>query len=117
VKSLVLCLALAVSALAADAVTIAGAWNVDGSVYGNAVKFDCTLAQEGDKLTGTAKIQEKDVPITGTVKDKEVTFQFEILYNNSPLTLVFTGTLASETDMKGTIAVAGVTGEFTAKRQ
>jgi len=120
-KTLVLCLALAltvaaVPSYAAEATNVAGAWNIDGSVQGNAVKYVCTLAQEGDKLTGTAKIEDKDIPVTGSVKEKEVTWQFDIVYQGTPLTLVFTATLDTATDMKGTIAVAGLVGDFTAKK-
>ncbi len=45
-----------------------------------------------------------------------MTFRFEVEYNGAPLEMVFTATLGSEREMSGTIAVAGVSGEFTAKK-
>lgn len=115
--SVLVAFAVLVAAAPASAADVAGSWNVDGSVYGNPVVFPCTLKQDGVTLTGTAKIQEVDKPLTGTVEDKTVTFRFEVEYNGSLLELVFTGTLNSDKEMTGTIAVSGVTGEFTAKKQ
>jgi hypothetical protein len=116
-KISVLVAALAAGAVTALAADVSGTWNVDGNVYGNPVKYACTLKQDGDKLTGTARIQEKDVPVTGTIQEKAVMWRFDVEYNGAPLEMVFNGTLASDTDIKGTIAVAGVEGEFTAKRE
>ena len=39
-----------------------GTWNVDGAVYGNPVKYACTLKQAGDTLTGTATMDGCVVP-------------------------------------------------------
>lgn len=111
---LVAVLAVAPTAVAAD---VSGTWDVDGSVYGYPVQFPCSLKQEGGKLTGTAHIQEKDQAVTGTVQDGTVTFKFEVEHEGTTYELVFTGTLGSDEDMSGTIAVAGVTGEFTAKKK
>jgi hypothetical protein len=117
VKGLLMALVLVATAATAFAADPSGTWNVDGSVYGNAVKYACTIKQDGEKLTGTATLEGKDRPLTGTVKDNTVTWTFQVEYNGSPLDLVFTGTMDSDTDIKGKIAVMGVEGEFTAKRQ
>jgi hypothetical protein len=116
-RSLLLGLAFAAVAVTALAADVSGTWAVDGTVYGNAVTYPCTLRQQGATLSGSARIQETDKPVTGTVEDKTVTWKFEVEYNGAPLELVFTGTLTSDKDMSGTIAVAGVSGEFTAKKQ
>jgi hypothetical protein len=114
---LVLVVGAASAAFAAVAPSVSGAWSVDGTVYGNTVKYDCTLEQDGEKLTGTAKIEGKDIPLTGSVKESEVTWSLDVDYNGQPLTVVFTGTLGSEKAMSGKIAVAGVEGEFTATKK
>ena len=116
-KSLLPVLVVLTAAVTASAVDVSGTWDVDGSVYGNAVKFPCTLKQAGSTLSGTAHVQDKDQPLTGKVEDKTVTFRFEVEYNGAPLEMVFTATLASDKEMSGTIAVAGVSGDFTAKKQ
>jgi hypothetical protein len=112
----VVCL-VAASSAPVSAADLSGTWDVDGNVVGNPVKYDCTLKQEGDKLTGTARLEGKDVPVTGTIAESTVTWSFDVEYIGSPLKLEFSGTLSSDADIKGTIAVAGVSGEFTAKRR
>jgi hypothetical protein len=117
VKSFVFVLTLVAASATAFASDLSGTWNVDGAVYGNPVKYACTLKQDGETLTGTATLEGKDHPLTGTIKDKAVSWTFQIEYNGSPLDLAFTGTLESDTDIKGKIAVMGVEGDFTARRQ
>jgi hypothetical protein len=103
----------AVTAVAAD---VAGTWNVDGDVVGNPVKFACTLTQDGEKLTGTATLEGKDIPVTGTAQDAAVTFEFDSEHQGTTYHLVFTGTVGDDGGLKGKIAVAGVEGTFTAKK-
>jgi hypothetical protein len=116
-KALALLVAVVAVAPTATAADVSGTWDVDGSVYGYPVQFPCALEQQGGKLTGTAHIQEKDQRVTGTVEDRTVTFKFEVEHEGTTYELVFTGTLGSDEDMSGTIAVAGVTGEFAAKKK
>lgn len=107
--------ALAVTALAAG---VAGTWKVEGDVYGNPVKFSCALKESAAALTGTATFDDgKNVPVTGSFKDKTVTFEFDTEHEGTSYHLVFTGTIGEDGGMKGTIAVAGVEGTFTATKQ
>ena len=114
--ALALC-AIALSAATVLAADVSGTWNVDGDVMGNPVKFPCVLKQDGDTLSGTATLEKKDVAVTGTVKEKAVTFEFDSEHEGSTYHLVFTGTLGEDGALKGTIAVAGVEGTFTAAKQ
>lgn len=113
---LTLC-AVALAAMTALAADISGTWNVEGDVVGNPVKFACDLKQDGEKLTGMAKVEGADVQLTGTAKDASVTFEFDTEHQGTTYHLVFTGTLGDDGGLKGKIAVAGVEGTFTAKRQ
>ncbi len=122
-KSVLCALALAVvvfSAVTVRAADVNGMWDVDGNVYGNQVTYTLTVKQEGDKLTGTAKMvgQDKDIPVTGMIADKQVTWQFDVPYQGQTYTLVYSATLASDTatDIAGKITVAGIEGQFTAKK-
>jgi hypothetical protein len=115
-KLLILAVVLATAAPALAA-GVSGSWAVSGAVHGNPVVFSCTLKQEGGTVTGTAKVQETEKPVTGTVQDKAVTFKFEVDHNGAPLEMVFTGTLGTDKEMSGSIAVSGASGEFTAKKQ
>jgi hypothetical protein len=115
-KALVLIFALAATTFAATLADVSGDWSVDGEVYGTAVKYTCNLTQEGEKLSGTAKLDSGDAAVTGSVADKSVTWQFEVPYNGQMLTLVFDGTVESEKSIKGKIQVAGIEGAFSATK-
>lgn len=112
-----LALALVFAVAIVSAADISGTWNVDGDVVGNPVKFACTLKQDGEKLAGTGKMQGKDIPINGSVKGQTVTFQFDVDHEGTTYTNVFTGKLGDNGVIEGTIAVGGVEGTFTAKKQ
>jgi len=114
--ALALC-AIAVSAATLLAADVSGTWKVDGDVMGNPVKFPCVLKQDGESLSGTATVETKDVPVTGTIKEKAVTFEFDTEHEGSTYHLVFTGALGDDGGLKGTIAVAGAEGTFTATKQ
>ena len=116
--ALVLAVALSFAInLAAAAADVSGTWNVDGDVVGNAVKFACTLKQDGEKLSGTANMQGKDIPMTGSVKGSTVSFTFDVDHEGTTYTNVFTGRLGDNGVIEGSIAVGGVEGSFTAKKQ
>ena len=117
-KSILFCLLLtAVPAAAGD---ISGVWNVDGSVEDHPVTPVCTLKQAAAKLTGSCKFDEEHVSeVAGEVKGKEVSWKFTVEYQGTQYTLTFTGTLDSDSAIKGSISVdpSGSDGEFTAKKQ
>jgi len=99
-------LALAVVAVALTAVTVlaadvAGTWNVDGDVVGNAIKFTTVLKQDGETLSGTATVEGKDTPVTGTVKAKAITFGFDNNHEGTTYHPVSTGTLADNGGLRG----------------
>jgi hypothetical protein len=115
---LALCLAVLAVATAAANTDVAGTWKVVGDVYGNPVNFDCALKQDAEALSGTAKFEDgREVPVTGSVKEKDVTFEFDTENAGTTYHLVFTGALGDDGGLKGTIAVAGVEGTFMATRQ
>jgi hypothetical protein len=103
-----------ITVLAAD---VAGTWNVDGDVVGNPVKFTTVWTQDGETLSGTATLEGKEIPVSGSVKENAVTFEFDTEHEGTTYHMVFTGTLDDDGGLKGAIAVAGVEGTFTAKKQ
>ena len=110
--ALTLCL-FVVAATTARAADVSGTWDVKGDVVGNPVNFTCVLKQENEKLSGTATLQGTDTPVTGSVTDGTVTFEFD----SGGYHLVFKGTLDDTGGMKGSIAVAGADGTFTATKK
>jgi hypothetical protein len=117
-KLLAVGLAVLLAVAGVAAVDVSGTWNVNGEVVGNVVKLAAALKQSGESLSGTATFDDgrKPVPISGKVKDRTVEFQFDVEYNGSTYTNVFTGTLGENGVIEGSIAVGGVTGTFTAKK-
>jgi hypothetical protein len=117
-RSLVLCgFLISASAFAAD-VSMAGKWTLATSVVGNDGTADCTFVQKGADLTGSCVGQDGDHPLTGKVEGNKVTWQYQQDYNGSPLTIVYSATVTSDSQFTGSIDVQpmGVTGDFTAKR-
>ena len=113
---LALCATAVASTLSAD--DVAGRWNVDGDVMGNPVKLVCALQQKGEALSGTATLEGKaEVPVSGSSTGHNVSFEFDTDHEGTTYHLVFTGALGADGGITGSIAVAGVTGTFTAKKQ
>jgi catechol 2,3-dioxygenase-like lactoylglutathione lyase family enzyme len=105
---------LASSAYAAPNLT--GQWTIHQSIAGNESDQPCNLVAAGNKITGSCKPQDKELPVTGTVDGNKVTWQYQSEYNGSPLTLVYTATLGDSSKIAGTVEVKefGITGDFTA---
>ena len=106
-----------VSALAAPADSISGTWQIKGEVAGNPLNTTCTLVVAEAKVSGSCKSAEGKVDaIFGEVKEGKVVFEHGGDYQGQELKIIYTGTLASAKEMKGTIEVKpfDVSGEFTA---
>ena len=103
--------ALVLPALGAD---ISGSWSITGDVVGNPVNMKCAFMQDGTKISGTCSGGEAgSIKSTGSVTDNKVTFQ----HSAQGYDLTYTATLdAAGTSMQGEIAVAGVTGTFSATK-
>jgi|SoiMethySBSTD1v2_1073268.scaffolds.fasta_scaffold1099754_2 hypothetical protein len=97
---------------AADA-DLSGKWTISGDIVGNAVTLNCIFQQNAEaKLTGKCTVNDMEpTDIAGDVKDAEFKFSF----TTAGYTLTYTGTLQSDA-VKGSIAVAGVTGTFSGTR-
>jgi hypothetical protein len=104
---------LALLALPLMAADISGNWTfvVDLGGQGGSPKF--TFQQKGEELTGTYSGQLGESKLKGTVKGDKVEFQFE----TSGIAVVYTGTITSASEMKGTCDYGGqASGTWTAKK-
>jgi hypothetical protein len=105
---------------AAAPASVAGTWNLATNVAGNTGTPSCTFKQEAEKVTGTCTSGTNSTPLeaAGEVTDTKITFRYVIDWEGQALTLIFSGTLDSPTEMKGTLDVqpVGVTGDFTGKK-
>src|SRR5260370_58877 len=88
-----------------------GAQNLTGhcaihnNIAGNENDQDCELAVIDNKITGSCKSQDKDLPVTGTVDGNRITWQFQAEYNGSPITLIYTATVDDSNKIVGTVEV------------
>src|SRR5215212_5771368 len=97
--------------------SIAGTWQIKGDVMGNPLNTTCTLKQTGAAISGSCTAEGGSTEqIAGEVKDGKIAFWHGGDYNGEALTIVYTLTSVSATELKGTIVVkpfdAG--GTFTA---
>src|SRR6202023_3779317 len=95
---------------------VTGQWAIHQNIAGNESDEPCKLVVTDNKITGSCKSQDKDLPVTGTVDGNKVTWQFQSEYNGSPLTLIYKATLDDSNKIAGTVEVQpfGITGDFTA---
>ena len=99
------------------AVNVTGAWVFDVQTSAGSGTPTMTFKQEGEKLTGQYSGQLGELPLTGTVTDSKITFQFDVSVEGTNLTIVYSGTVEKES-MKGTVSLgAAGEGTFTAKRK
>jgi len=111
-------LVFASAVTAADAV-VAGFWQMESEVVGNASVSFLTFKQEGNKLTGTTKgADEEPQAIAGKVEKKKITWSSESDWAGNTLALVYVGTLNDAGVIVGSVEVQpmGIEGEFSAKR-
>jgi hypothetical protein len=108
----------AISTPAADAPTIAGEWNIHQSIAGNENDENCTFSVAEGKIAGTCKVNEQTPKVTGTVDGKKLTWNFNVEYQGSTLTLTYTASLDDADKFAGSVDVQpyGVSGDFTAQR-
>src|SRR6202051_4302420 len=95
---------------------VTGQWSIHSNIAGNENDQVCKLVVTESKITGSCNSQGKDLQVTGTLDGKKVTWQYQMDYNGSPLTLIYTAALSDSNKFTGTVEVQpfGVTGDFTA---
>lgn len=96
--------------------SVEGDWNAVFNTPGGPRPFKLILKVDGEKLTGTAKRSGGDVPVTGTIKGKDISFSYTINYNGNAVTLTYTGKVDGDS-MSGTVMFNDTAGdEWSAKR-
>jgi hypothetical protein len=97
---------LALAGLSAEPAKVAGKWNVTlelPSITGHPV---LTLKQEGEKLTGTYTGRYGESLLTGTVKEKDVSFTVTLVAEGMQTQGVFEGKVDGDT-MGGDVSFEG----------
>src|SRR5258708_27903016 len=115
-KILIALFALLFASSAFGAQNLTGHWAIHNNIAGNENDVQCELVVTDNKITGSCKSQDKNLPVTGAVDGNQVTWQFQSEYNGSPLTLIYKTTLDDSNKIACTVEVQpfGITGHFTA---
>jgi hypothetical protein len=96
--------------------SVAGEWDASMNTPGGPRPFKLVFKVEGEKITGTAKRANGDVPVAGTIKGDEVSFNYTIDYNGNAVTVSFTGKVKGDA-MSGTVYFnENASDEWSAKR-
>ncbi|MEO8077400.1 MAG: hypothetical protein ABI818_13805 [Acidobacteriota bacterium] len=104
------------AAAAAATLDVSGTWAFAVETAAGSGTPTITLAQQGEKLTGTYAGQLGEAPLTGTVKGSAIEFAIDLSVQGTALHIVYAGTAESST-MKGTIKLGELgDGTFTAKK-
>jgi hypothetical protein len=108
------------ASLPAWADDVSGAWKVDGLIADHTIAATCTLKQTDKQISGSCQVDADQVlGVEGSVKEKQVTWKYNQEYEGTVYTLTYTGTLDSNTSIKGTVTAdpSDTSGDFTAKKQ
>jgi hypothetical protein len=115
----VICLFLFAS-LPALADDVSGVWKVNGLIADHTLAPTCTLKQADKQISGSCKVDpDHTLSVEGSLNEKQVTWKYDQEYEGTVYTLTYTGTLDSDTSIKGTVTAdpSDSSGDFTAKKQ
>lgn len=98
--------------------SIAGEWQIQRSAAGHESTQTCTFVQTDGELSGTCSSDDGPVQLSGKIEGKEVTWGFRTNSQAGMITVVYKGTVDSETTMSGTVSALemGIDGDFSAER-
>jgi len=106
---------LSASALARD---ISGKWEFNVQLDAGSGTPSFVFKQAGEKLTGTYTGLMGSAELTGAVKGDHIEFSFEVTAQEQKGKVVYKGTIASDTEMKGEVDYAGLgKGTWTATKK
>ena len=109
-------LLFASTAFAAGAPSLTGEWSIHNNIAGNESDQVCKFAQTDNKISGTCKTADSEVPVAGTLDGNKATWKYDMDYNGTALTLTYTATLDDSGKIAGSVEVQpfGVSGDFSA---
>ena len=91
---------------AAQSSSVAGEWAASMNTPGGPRPFGLVFKVDGEKLTGTVKRANGDVPLQGKVKGSDISFSYTVNYNDNDLTLSFAGKIDGDS-MSGNVSFGG----------
>jgi hypothetical protein len=114
-SALVCAFILAASAMA-QSVDVTGDWDLTITSPQGTREAKASLKQDGEKLTGAFKSPRGELPITGSIKGKEIKLSYTVKFQDQDLAITMTGNVDGDT-MKGEADFGGFAqGDWNAKR-
>jgi hypothetical protein len=104
----------------AQAVDLAGTWNLSVDVNGSVTTPRLILTQSADTLGGSyASETLGEAEVRGMVEGNEFTVSFDAEMQGQPIPVRYRGSLREDGTLSGTIELAGgqITGTFTARKE
>lgn len=116
VLSALVCASLLAIAASAQSVDVTGDWDLTITSPNGTRNSKATLKQDGEKLSGMFKSQRGELPITGSIKGKEIKLSYTVKFQDQDLAITMTGNVDGDA-MKGEADFGGFAqGEWTGKR-
>ena len=108
-----------IALVAQDKIDITGKWVFQVETSAGTGTPTVTFKQDGEKLTGHySSMTLGEADFTGTVKGREITFNFNADVGGMQIPVLYTATAEGKDAMKGKIVITGLgDGTFTGKRQ
>lgn len=94
---------------------VAGKWTIEVDSPQGLTKAALVLAVEGDNVTGSIASDMGEAKFTGTAKDGQVKFSFDMAGPQGPLNIITTAVVTGD-DIKGEMDYGMGTAPFTGKR-
>lgn len=85
-----------VTAQPAQAADVTGTWIMSVQTSAGSGTPTFKLTQKAGVITGTYKGQLGEAPVNGTIKDDDVTWQFDVETQGIPLTITYTGKISGK---------------------
>jgi hypothetical protein len=96
---------------------VTGTWDLSVESPGGTAQPTMTLAQEGEKVTGTYHGRFGDASLEGTVKENEIRFAVKVKFRNDTIVVTYTGTVDGDS-MQGVARFGDAeTGKWSAHRR
>jgi hypothetical protein len=117
IRRFAVCALFIAAVTTAFAAGVAGRWTAAIDTQVGVQNYTYDFKVDGDKLTGTAKSQFSESPITeGSVKGDVISFVETLTYQDMTLRVVYTGTISGD-EIKFNRKVGDIASEdFVAKR-
>jgi enterochelin esterase-like enzyme len=95
---------------------LGGPWAIHSTIDGSESDLGCKFVVTGSKIAGSCNFQNKDLPITGSIDGKKLTWQYDAEYSGFGFTAIYSGTIGDSNKIAGTVLLAplNIGGIFTA---